>query len=63
MAIASSFVNDLLKAFGWALLFYSERGGGACLGSFTVFIDSLSLFKRLVLVSVLYTSSPLVVRE
>jgi hypothetical protein len=57
------FCDDLVKAFGWALSFYSARGGSACLVSLMVFIDFFSLFKRLVLVSVLYTASPLVVRE
>jgi hypothetical protein len=51
------------EAFGWALLFYSLIVGSGCLGSLMVFIDFFSLFKRLVLLSDLYTASPLGVRE
>ena len=52
-----------MKAFGWALSFYSARGMSVFSVSLMVFIDFFSLFKRLVLVSDWYTSLPLVVRE
>ena len=57
------FYDDSVKAFSWAFSFYSARVGTACLFSLMVFIDVFSLFTRLVLVSDLYTASPLGVRE
>ena len=47
----------------WVLSFYSVQAGNVCLVCLRVFIDSLILFTRLVLVSDLYTASPLGVRE
>jgi hypothetical protein len=57
------FYDDLVKAFGWALSFYSAGVAIVCLVSLVVFTDSFSLFKRLVLVSDKSTASPLGVRE
>jgi len=53
----------LVKAFGRALSPYSAGVEIVCLVSLVVFIDSFSLFKRLVLVSDKSTASPLAVRE
>ena len=62
MVVGSS-LDYLVKAFGYAFSFYSTRGMIVSSVSLMAFIDSFSLFTRLVLISELYTASPFVVRE